>query len=308
MVARSGANVMRRGFGARMPARRMTGRWMIAAELRVGGKPSLEEALGWIGSRVDDIYGAGVGSLEDVWIDPGTGAPRWLLVREGHFGDRTTLIPFEDATAGAGHVWVPYERGVVGAAPVVEPGTPLTHQLEASLRTHYAAYAPASISHGGPAPDNGGGPEARTEAVRCRRSPEARYEGPNVPAAGAYGPRPRAPQRSAPAAAQPTPRQQGPQGQPYAPPARPPGRPPPAATAPEPPLQPPAAGWVGQPGQPLAAPDQREGWGGPQAAGPQPVDQLRVLAESGGSHYVEIELSGELLIRGELRSIRVIPR
>ena len=96
---------------------------MIAAELRGGNKPSLNEALGWIGSRVDDIYGASVGRLEDVWIDPGTGVPRWLLIKEGRFGGRTTLIPFEDATAGAGHVWVPYEREVVRDAPEIEPGT-----------------------------------------------------------------------------------------------------------------------------------------------------------------------------------------
>ena len=92
---------------------------MIAAELRGGNKPGLNEALGWIGSRVDDIYGANVGRLDDVWIDPGTGMPRWLLVKEGRFGGRTTLIPFEDATAGAGHVWIPYERDVVRHAPEV---------------------------------------------------------------------------------------------------------------------------------------------------------------------------------------------
>ncbi len=106
---------------------------MAAAEFRGEGKPKLNEALGWIGSRVDDIYGAGVGRLEDVWIDPGTGVPRWLLVREGRFDGRTTLIPFEDATAGAGHVWVPYEREVVAAAPEVEPGAPLTQHIEAAL-------------------------------------------------------------------------------------------------------------------------------------------------------------------------------
>lgn len=115
---------------------------MTAAELRGADKPSLDEALGWVGSRVDDIYGAGVGRLDDVWIDPGTGAPRWLLVKEGRFGGRTTLIPFEDATAGAGHVWIPYERDVVRHAPVVAPGAPLTQQLENALRKHYAAAAP----------------------------------------------------------------------------------------------------------------------------------------------------------------------
>lgn len=114
---------------------------MITGELRGGKKPSLDQALGWIGSRVDDVYGASVGRLEDVWIDPGTGAPKWLLIKEGRFGGRTTLIPFEDATAGAGNVWIPYERELVRDAPEVEPGTPLTQQLEGDLRTHFARVA-----------------------------------------------------------------------------------------------------------------------------------------------------------------------
>lgn len=120
---------------------------MIAAESRGGKRPSLSEALGWIGSRVDDVYGAGIGRLEDVWIDPGTGAPRWLLVKEGRFGGRTTLIPFEDATPGPGHVWVPYELEVVRSAPEVEAGSPLTQQLEAALRRHFASYAPTAVPH-----------------------------------------------------------------------------------------------------------------------------------------------------------------
>ena len=153
---------------------------MIAAELRGGSKPSLNEALGWIGSRVDDIYGANVGRLEDVWIDPGTGAPRWLLVKEGKFGGRTTLIPFEDATAGAGHVWVPYEREVVRGAPEIAPGAPLTQHVEASLRNHYAANVPASIAHGtgrhGPEPASIGrqpGSALGTATVRFHSPPEA---------------------------------------------------------------------------------------------------------------------------------------
>ncbi len=122
---------------------------MITAELRGGNRPSLNEALGWIGSKVDDIYGASVGRLEDVWIDPGTGAPKWLLVKEGRFGGRTTLIPFEDATAGAGHVWIPYERDVVREAPAVAPGAPLTQSVESTLRSHYTANKPASPAHRG---------------------------------------------------------------------------------------------------------------------------------------------------------------
>ena len=121
---------------------------MIAAELRGGNRPSLNEALGWIGLRVDDIYGVAIGRLEDVWIDPGTGEPRWLLVKEGRFGGRSTLVPFSDATAGEGSVWIPYERDVVREAPQIEPGVPLTQQVEATLRNHYAANTAAAVSHG----------------------------------------------------------------------------------------------------------------------------------------------------------------
>lgn len=130
-------------------------------ELRGGNRPSLDQALGWIGSRVDDIYGSSVGRLEDVWIDPGTGAPKWLLVKEGHFGGRTTLIPFGDATAGAGHVWVPYEREIVRDAPAVEPGTPLTHDLEATLSAHFSRTSAADPA---PAPPVAAEPAPRPPA------------------------------------------------------------------------------------------------------------------------------------------------
>lgn len=247
---------------------------MAAAEFRGEGKPKLNEALGWIGSRVDDIYGAGVGRLEDVWIDPGTGVPRWLLVREGRFDGRTTLIPFEDATAGAGHVWVPYEREVVAAAPEVEPGAPLTQHIEAALRTHYAANVPSAISYGEAARSE----PARSGGLRDARAATAtiRFEPPAEPdPAGAASLR-----------------------QPEPAPAEPPPLP-----APEPPQRSYAS--------PPQGPESRftGGWqqrhiDPAQAA----VDELRALAGAGGSHYVEIELSGELTIRGELRAVRVTPR
>lgn len=145
---------------------------MTAAELRGASRPSLDEALGWVGSRVDDIYGTGVGRLEDVWIDPGTGMPRWLLVKEGRFGGRTTLIPFEDATAGAGHVWIPYERDIVREAPAVQPGAPLTKHLEAQLREHYASATADSHEHQGRQGQRQPAPVAAAAATREPRKDE----------------------------------------------------------------------------------------------------------------------------------------
>jgi hypothetical protein len=138
---------------------------------------------------VDDIYGTNVGRLDDVWIDPGTGMPRWLLVKEGRFGGRTTLIPFEDATAGAGHVWIPYERDVVRHAPEVEPGAPLTQSVESALRDHYQgagskhgerrhtgsprhAYRHVPMAPGQP-PQHAHGPSANVPAYAHHPEPEA---------------------------------------------------------------------------------------------------------------------------------------
>lgn len=341
---------------------------MIAAELRGGNKPSLNEALGWIGSRVDDIYGANVGRLEDVWIDPGTGVPRWLLVKEGRFGGRTTLIPFEDATAGAGHVWVPYEREIVREAPEIEPGAPLTHQVEAALRSHYAANAPTAMSdRGQPAPPASRQPGSSmgTATVRLHGTPEA---GP--PSAFDFeGARPQGPAPPPPRAV-PQPRRQVLREQPHPgdpaaqrfaaaaiPPVQLPPRPAPPIAAPGPPAPPPPAyappPLEYQPRQPqLAYPPQAPaptpppryapppapvpvpesawesqhraraamaspGWQGgyaPPQPPPQPqraadpIESLQHLAASPDVHYVEIELSGELSIRGELRSVRVVPR
>ena len=108
-------------------------------ELRSIARPGLQEALRWVGYRVDDIYGANVGKLEDVWVDPRGGEPRWLLVRTGRFGGHHTLIPFDDATAGAGHIWIPFERDAVRHAPEVSPGEPLDRELDARLKEHYNA-------------------------------------------------------------------------------------------------------------------------------------------------------------------------
>lgn len=280
---------------------------MIAAE-RGGSKPSLNEALGWIGSRVDDIYGAAVGRLEDVWIDPGSGVPRWLLVQKGGIGGRSTLIPFEDANAGAGHVWIPYERDVVAEAPEVDPAAPLTQQAEAGLRRHYVMYATRG-SAPTPVP-------ARPAPV-----PPGQAYRPQAPAAPGIG--------AAAAAATPhRPRTESPQGQPppgYEEP--PPLRPPPAPPRPPAPDSAPAAGWASEPAPPPAAvppPDaavsngghappaaqggHEQGYGQPPVAEPhRPAPAIPTIDGLDRPYRVEIQLQGDVRISGELSGLRITP-
>ncbi len=339
---------------------------MIAAELRGGNKPGLNEALGWIGSRVDDIYGANVGRLDDVWIDPGTGMPRWLLVKEGRFGGRTTLIPFEDATAGAGHVWIPYEREVVRKAPEVQPGAPLTASVESALREHYrnaggshhapavpqphpqsrpayrqAPPTPARVQHapaqhapappGPPAyaapptqirqpaplagPVEAGSPSALGMNAPARQPHDdgdgtvfgqARMHdgthGHEYPGAGAPAPQAPGPPRYAP---QPPPA-------PYAPPPHAPYFAPAGRSSYPPPAQPPAP--QAQPRRPAApypapaaaqSPEPRP-LAPPLADGETPV-AIPVIHGLDQPQRIEIELSGDLRISGELKGFSLKP-
>lgn len=275
---------------------------MIAAELRGGDRPSLNEALGWIGSRVDDIYGVPIGRLEDVWIDPATGEPRWLLVKEGRFGGRSTLVPFDDATAGGESVWIPYERDVVREAPQVEPAVPLTQQVEATLRNHYAA---AVASHearaAAPEPDraepaDNGAPGATVRLAAARPGPEP-------------VPPPRLPERPPPPV---TPPPTGEERIPFPPPRRPAAGPA-ASQQPfegEPPAAAPAR--ASQPYQPSAQPyrppaQPYEPPAPPRREEPRAPDPLAALAGLPPGHVVEIELAGGVTITGELRRVRIVP-
>jgi hypothetical protein len=112
---------------------------MVNPVLRVhaGCMDGLNEALSWIGFRVDDVYGARVGTVEDVYVDHDSDSPCWLLTKMGRFSDAHALVPVHDAVAGAGHVWVPYEKDLIRRAPQVSPGMPVTQGREVALCMHY---------------------------------------------------------------------------------------------------------------------------------------------------------------------------
>lgn len=304
---------------------------MIAAEPRGDKRPNLNEALGWIGSRVDDLYGAQVGRLEDVWIDPGTGEPRWLLIKEGRFGGRVTLIPFEDATAGAGHVWVPYEREVVSSAPQIESGAPLTREVETSLRRHYAVNSPAALERAGQlggavgpdptAPISDLGPNLerdRPTPDRSVRMPDRpappvaapnreRDPGPDRPRGSAASTERRADTDAAPdaeSAPDATADSAAEQSPPPHPPAQPVGWPyppvPPYGAAPYPVPPYPVASY-GPPYPPPGYPAYPPPPG--YTASEAPADPLAGLA----GREVEIELEGSVRISGKVRSARLKP-
>ena len=108
-------------------------------ELHSSRTPGADEARHWIGNRVEDVYGAGIGRVEDVLVND-AGAPTWLVVREGRFTTHIAAIPFEGALGSPGHVWVPISKEAIKSSPAIPENGDLSAQLEERLRLHYAAH------------------------------------------------------------------------------------------------------------------------------------------------------------------------
>ena len=126
-------------------------------------RSSAEQALGWVGHKLDDLGGTSIGRIEEILVEPESNEPSWLLVKVGRLGGRRTAVPFEMAAAGVGHVWVPYPRETIRSAPAVGRGTGLEPELEDELRRHYAVPAPGV--------DPGNGDEAVAEGAEPLEEP-----------------------------------------------------------------------------------------------------------------------------------------
>ena len=113
-------------------------------ELHGTAAPGVSEARSWIGNRVEDVYGAGVGRVEDVVVDS-AGTPTWLVVREGRFTTHEVVLPIEGAVGSPGHVWVPHSRDAIRSAPSIPRSGPIEGPVEEALCQHYG------VRGGGPA-------------------------------------------------------------------------------------------------------------------------------------------------------------
>jgi Na+-transporting methylmalonyl-CoA/oxaloacetate decarboxylase gamma subunit len=75
-----------------------------------------ERLRAWIGMRLDDMYGARIGTVDSVVLDPETSVI-WLLVRVQRFGDWHTLVPAQGAMLSNGRLLVRYPRTFVRDGP-----------------------------------------------------------------------------------------------------------------------------------------------------------------------------------------------
>jgi hypothetical protein len=98
--------------------------------------PPLKESLGWIGFRVDDMNGSRLGRVVGIYVDVEDEVPVWVVVKLGRFG-KVTAIPYADCADGPSRLWVGHGRKSVRGAPPIDPGQPMTRELEMDLYDHY---------------------------------------------------------------------------------------------------------------------------------------------------------------------------
>lgn len=109
---------------------------MAEATARRHRLPTLEEAQGWVGFRVDGVGGRSIGRVAGIHVDVEDGKPRWAIIRVGRLAG-CTAIPFEHVAEGSERLWTAYERDWVREAPRFKPGEALTADNEIELCAHW---------------------------------------------------------------------------------------------------------------------------------------------------------------------------
>lgn len=127
---------------------------------------TMAEARRWVGAKLDEMSGSGVGRIEGVLVDAEAGDPTWLVARLGRFG-RRCAIPFDFAAAAGGRVWVAFPRETIRAASEIDPSGGLSCGEERELAGLYGLAVRPSCSEApdeepGSVPD--GSPDSATSS------------------------------------------------------------------------------------------------------------------------------------------------
>ena len=100
-----------------------------------------------LGRDVVAADGAKLGHVADVYVDPESGAPKWLVVPAGLFSGAASFVPADGAAEDEdGRILVAYTRKQIRKAPHPDPDGDLSPAEEADLARHYVSAARASAA------------------------------------------------------------------------------------------------------------------------------------------------------------------
>jgi uncharacterized protein (TIGR02271 family) len=87
---------------------------------------------------VIDNKGEKIGSVKQVWLDDGTGAPMWAEVHTGLFGMKESFVPIQQARVAGGAITVPVAKEQVKDAPSVHISDDhMSDEEQEALYRHY---------------------------------------------------------------------------------------------------------------------------------------------------------------------------
>ncbi len=106
-----------------------------------------------VGASVTSVDGEDVGRIDQVFLDDGSGRPRWITVRTGMLGLGHRFVPLEGADPDGAGLRVPYSKDTIKHAPDVgiDAGH-LSSEDERRLTAHYESSRPDDL--GGPGESN----------------------------------------------------------------------------------------------------------------------------------------------------------
>lgn len=87
---------------------------------------------------VIDNKGEKIGSVKQVWLDDGTGAPMWAEVHTGLFGMKESFVPIQQGHVAGGAITVPVAKEQVKDAPSVHISDDhMSDEEQEALHRHY---------------------------------------------------------------------------------------------------------------------------------------------------------------------------
>jgi uncharacterized protein (TIGR02271 family) len=98
---------------------------------------STQDVAALRGQHLFGSDGEKLGTIEDVYLDTGSGQPEWALVTTGLFGTKQSFVPIRDLRNERDGISVPFDKATVNDAPKVDPDGQLSPSEEAELYRHY---------------------------------------------------------------------------------------------------------------------------------------------------------------------------
>jgi uncharacterized protein (TIGR02271 family) len=79
-----------------------------------------QDYTAWIGHQVVDTAGEKIGKVSSIFVDDQSGQPEWLAISTGLFGNKSSFVPMEGASADGDQLVIGYDKTKVKDAPQVD--------------------------------------------------------------------------------------------------------------------------------------------------------------------------------------------